>query len=146
MVHIPREAREPYRHPQCAFASRSLGFPPRLSVSAVRFGLSRFRRLCALRATPGSFLLLLQTKALSLIVPSVAPAWRLGGPWATLGPPKGDPIPDPIPIPNKQRVVGFRVFKPKAKSQKPSAFCPIAKLLFSKSFFGDFTPLGAARL
>jgi len=31
-------------------------------------------------------------------------ARRLGGPWATIGPPKGHPIPDPIPIPIRQRV------------------------------------------
>src|SRR5579859_5295578 len=46
---------------------------------------------------PGLFQLLLQTKHLLHSTLGASLAWRLGGPWATLGPPKGHPIPNPIP-------------------------------------------------
>jgi hypothetical protein len=47
-------------------------------------------------------------KGLIQIDPWEALAWRLGGPWATLGPPKRHPIPDPIPIPSRQRVASLK--------------------------------------
>jgi hypothetical protein len=53
----------------------------------------------ALRATPpGLFPLLLQTKACAPINAWASLAWPLGDAWATLGPPKRHPIPDPIAI------------------------------------------------
>src|ERR1700739_923858 len=67
-------------------------------------------------APPPVFQLSMQTKDLSKIDPWEALAWRLGGPGATLGPPERHPIPDPIPIPSRQRVNGtHRV--------KRTAFC-----------------------
>jgi hypothetical protein len=55
------------------------------------------------------FSVLVVNKALPPIDACVALAWRLGGPWATLGPPKGHPNPDPIPM-NRQRVATFRIW------------------------------------
>ncbi len=49
------------------------------------------------RPPPPIFLFSLQTKTLPQIDPWASLGRRLGGPWATLGPPKGHPIPDPIP-------------------------------------------------
>ena len=72
----------------------------------------RVRSRRFLRPHPAFFQLLLQANHLS----KSTLAWRLGGPWATLGPPKGHPnpksqipIPIPIPIPN-----------PKSQSQSQS--------------------------
>ena len=53
------------------------------------------------------FLFSLQTKTLPQIDPWASLGRRLGGPWATLGPPKGHPIPDPIP----ESAEGRKVFK-----------------------------------
>jgi hypothetical protein len=79
--------------------------PPHPKVSQIGVG---FRAFCLSDlgdsgdscTPPGVFLLLVQTKVLSQVHPRMAPARRLGGPWATLGPHKGHPIPNPI----RQRV------------------------------------------
>src|SRR5580765_5733289 len=47
---------------------------------------------------PGLFPTFVENKTLSPFDAWASLASRLGGPWATLGPPKGHPIPDPIPV------------------------------------------------
>jgi hypothetical protein len=74
---------------------------------------------------PAFFSPLLQTKALSLIVPSVALARRLGGPWATLGPPK--------PNPKQAEGRGFQGFEFLAESKEPNTKGLSTQLLLSKT-------------
>jgi hypothetical protein len=78
---------------------------------------------------PGIFPTCVANKALAQIDPCATLGRRLGGPWATLGPPKGHPIPDPIPIGRGSQLkapcfaayaVGFFWQKLRANSQKPN--------------------------
>jgi len=76
--------------------------------------LFRSRAISAIPAVPtphpAFFQLLLQTKHFHTIDPWVSLASRLGGPWATLGPPRGHPIPDPIPIGRGSHALQHRLF------------------------------------
>jgi len=60
------------------------------------------------RPHPAFSRLLLQTK--HFFHSTLAP--RLGGPWATLGPPLGHPNPDPIPIPSSNPNCGAQAPSP----------------------------------
>ena len=68
---------------------------------------------------PAFFASLLQNKALSQFHAWVAPAWRLGGPWATLGPPKGHPISHPKALANLRRFV--RANQVRKRTMSPAA-------------------------
>ena len=57
---------------------------------------------------PALFQLLLQTKALTPINAWATLACPLGDPWVTQGSPRRHPIPDPIPIPSRQRVANSK--------------------------------------
>ena len=67
---------------------------------------------------PAFFQLLLQTKHFLGIDPWVSLATRLGGPWVTLGSPKGHPIPDPIPSFGRgsQRLFQYKTCGPQSPS------------------------------
>jgi hypothetical protein len=76
--------------------------PPRLRASAVRFWFSDHARspdyrIIRSRAPPARpFSYFCCNKDFVRIDASVALARRLGGPWATPGPPKGHQIPNPV--------------------------------------------------
>jgi hypothetical protein len=91
----------------------------------------------ALHPHPGLFSTFVANKALIQFDAWASLAPRLGGPWATLGPPLGHPIPDPIPIgrgsqtfsSTKYQVLSTKYqFWPAARSQQLEAsFCQRSK-------------------